>query len=177
DMALCDGEEIAAGRLIQPKVEAEIALVLERDLPHEKNTLADLIRATAYLLPALEVVDSRIAGWDISLADTIADNASSGVYVLGLEPRKLGQVDLLSCGMDFRKNGVTESVGSGAACLGHPLLAAHWLARTMFQLGSPLKAGDVILSGALGPMFPLAQNDQLNLSISGLGSVMCRIDA
>lgn len=177
DMEYLSGAELPMGRLIQPRAEGEIAFVVGRDLDEEGLSWGRFLRSIEYALPAIEIVDSAIANWQLTLVDTIADNASSGVYVLGLEPRKLGQVDLLSCGMDFRKNGVTESVGSGAACLGHPLLAAHWLARTMFQLGSPLKAGDVILSGALGPMFPLAQNDQVNLSISGLGSVMCRMGA
>ncbi len=106
--------------------------------------------------------------------DTVADNASCGLYVLGLEPRAIGTVDFALAGMDFRKNGHTASVGSGVACLGNPLLAAYWLAGTMQQLGDPLKAGDVILSGALGPMFPFLAGDHLHLSIAGLGSVDCR---
>lgn len=177
DMEYVSGSEVPMGRLIQPRAEGEIAFVVGRDLNEDSLTWGRFLRSIEYALPAIEIVDSAIRNWQLTLVDTIADNASSGVYVLGLEPRKLGQVDLLTCGMDFRKNGVTESVGSGAACLRHPLLAAHWLARTMYRLGSPLKAGDVILSGALGPMFPLAQNDQLTLSISGLGSVMCRMGA
>lgn len=173
-MALCDGEEIAAGRLIQPKVEAEIALVLEQDLPHEKNTLADLIRATAYLLPALEVVDSRIAGWDISLADTIADNASCGLFVLGNRPVLLKDVDLLGCGMVLERAGEPVSVGAGAACLGNPLLAALWLADTLAQRGNALRAGDIILTGALGPMVAACAGDVFSARIEGLGQVSGR---
>lgn len=174
DMALCDGEEIAAGRLIQPKIETEIALVLEQDLPHEKNTLADLIRATAYLLPALEVVDSRIAGWDISLADTIADNASCGLFVLGNRPVQLKDVDLLGCGMVLERAGEPVSVGAGAACLGNPLLAALWLADTLAQRGNALRAGDIILTGALGPMVAACAGDVFSARIEGLGQVSTR---
>ncbi|CAI2445581.1 2-oxopent-4-enoate hydratase [Serratia liquefaciens] len=174
DMALCDGEEIAAGRLIQPKIETEIALVLEQDLPHEKNTLADLIRATAYLLPALEVVDSRIAGWDISLADTIADNASCGLFVLGNRPVQLKDVNLLGCGMVLERAGEPVSVGAGAACLGNPLFAALWLADTLAQRGNALRAGDIILTGALGPMVAACAGDVFSARIEGLGQVSTR---
>ncbi len=174
DMALCDGEEIAAGRLIQPKVEAEIVLVLEHDLPHEKHTLADLIRATAYLLPAIEIVDSRIAGWDISLADTIADNASCGLFVLGNRPVQLKDVDLLGCGMVVERAGEPVSVGAGAACLGNPLHAALWLADTLAQRGDALRAGDIILTGALGPMVTASAGDVFTARIEGMGHVSAR---
>lgn len=174
DMALCDGEEIAVGRLMQPKVEAEIVLVLEHDLPHEKHTLADLIRATAYLLPAIEIVDSRIAGWDISLADTIADNASCGMFVLGNRPVQLKDVDLLGCAMVLERAGEPVSVGVGAACLGNPLLAALWLADTLAQRGDALKAGDIILTGALGPMVAASAGDVFTARIEGLGQVSAR---
>lgn len=174
DMALCDGEEIAADRLIQPKVEAEIVLVLEQDLPHEKHTLADLIRATAYLLPAIEVVDSRIAGWDISLADTIADNASCGLFVLGNRPVQLKDLDLLGCGMVLECAGEPVSVGVGAACLGNPLLAALWLADTLVQRGDALRAGDIILTGALGPMVAARAGEVFTARIEGLGQVSAR---
>jgi 2-keto-4-pentenoate hydratase len=127
-----------------------------------------------YALPAIEVVDSAITDWKITLVDTVADNASCGLYVLGLEPRRIGDLPLAGCGMDFRKNGLSASVGSGAACLGNPLLAAYWLATTMQRLGDPLKAGDLILSGALGPMFSFQAGDALDLEIAGLGRVRSR---
>lgn len=174
DMALCDGEEIVPGRLIQPKVEAEIALVLEHDLPHEKHTLADLIHATAYLLPAIEIVDSRIAGWDISLADTIADNASCGLFVLGNRPAQLKNVDLTGCGMVLERAGEPVSVGAGAACMGNPLLAALWLADTLAQRGDALRAGDIILTGALGPMVTASEGEVFTARIEGLGQVSAR---
>ena len=107
------------------------------------------------MLPAIEIVDSRIADWDISIVDTVADNASSGLFVLGTTPRRLADVDLRLCGMVLEHAGEPVSVGAGAACLGNPLHALHWLAGTMARAGDPLRAGDVVLSGALGPMVPV----------------------
>jgi len=171
DMCLCDGEEVAPGRVLQPKVEAEIALVLERSLPHERNTVADILRATAYALPAIEIVGSRIANWDIRLADTIADNASSGLFVLGSRPVKLDAFDITGCGMVMERHSEQVSIGAGAACLGNPLRAALWLADTMARLGRPLQAGDIVMTGALGPMCVAKPGDVFAASIEGLGSV------
>ena len=120
DMAVPDGWEIGRTQLIQPKVEAEVAFVLDRDLDHERLTIADVIRAVAFALPAIEVVDSRIADWKIGILDTIADNASSGLYVLGATPKKLKDLDLRAAGMVMENAGEPVSVGAGAACLGDP---------------------------------------------------------
>lgn len=175
DMAFGDGEPIPLARTLQPKVEAEIALVLERDLTHERHTFADIISATAYALPAIEVVGSRIANWDIKLLDTVADNASSGVFVLGSRPVKLGRIDLVGCAMTMERRGeqVSSEVsrGSGAACLANPLNAAVWLADMMVRAGTPLRAGDVLLSGALGPMAAVVPGDEFIARIEGLGDV------
>ena len=171
DMALYDGEEVAANRVLQPKAEAEIAFVLERDLTNPGATLADVISAIAYALPAVEIVGSRIENWNIKLLDTVADNASSGLFVLGGEPRKIDSIDLRLCGMVMELRGEPISVGAGAACLGNPLNAALWLARTMVEVGSPLKAGDIIMSGALGPMVGVKPGDVLETRINGVGSV------
>src|ERR1700687_2500479 len=171
DMALYDGEEVALGKVLQPKVEAEIAFVLERDLTATEATLADLISAVAYALPAVEIVGSRIEKWNIKLLDTIADNASSGLFVLGTQPRKLDALDLRLCGMALERRGEPMSFGAGAACLGNPLNAALWLARTMVEGGSRLKAGDIIMSGALGPMVGVAPGDVFETRINGLGTV------
>jgi 2-keto-4-pentenoate hydratase len=171
DMEIPDSAGVPAGRLLQPRVEAEIAFVLGRNLDREGVTCTDLVRAIEYAVCAIEIVDSRIERWDIRITDTIADNGSAGMYVLGSSPRRLEDLDLLLCGMVGRKNGEIVSLGTGAACLGNPLHAARWLAETMMQAGRPLKAGEVILSGALGPMVPVAPGDLFEAEIQGLGSV------
>lgn len=171
DMAMPDGAEVGLTRLLQPRVEAEVAFVLGADLPEEEVTTADLTRAVDHLLPAIEIVDSRIAGWDISIVDTVADNASSGLFVLGTTPRRLVDVELRLCGMVLEHGGEPVSVGAGAACLGNPLTALAWLAQTLARLGRPLRAGDLVLSGALGPMVPVTPGAAYEARISGLGSV------
>ena len=171
DMAVADGEAIDITRILQPKIEAEIALVIERPLTQSKHTVADIINATAYALPALEIVGSRIANWDIRLTDTIADNASSGLFVLGSRPVKLADFDISGCGMLMERRGDQVSIGAGAACLGNPLHAAVWLADTMARVGNPLQAGDIIMTGALGPMVVAAAGDVFEAQIEGLGRV------
>lgn len=174
DMEVPDGESVPAGRLFQPRAEAEIAFVLRSDLTWEAPGIADVIRAVDFVLPAIEIVDSRIRDWDIRIADTIADNGSSGLYVLGASPIRLDQIDLKMCGMVLEKNGEVASTGAGIACLGHPLHAVRWLAKTMAAAGQPLAAGDIILSGALGPMVPMKSGDDVEVRISGAGSVSVR---
>lgn len=177
DMALADGEDVALGRVMQPKVEAEVALVLERDLAMPDPTLAELISAVAYAVPAIEIVGSRIANWDIKLVDTIADNASSGLFVLGATPVRVEGLDLRLAGMVMERRGEQVSIGAGAACLGNPLNAALWLARTMVRVGAPLRAGDVVMTGALGPMVTVAPGDVIDVRIGGLGSVRTAFSA
>lgn len=174
DMEVADGGAIDSRRLIQPKAEGEIAFVLGRDLPAADATLGELIAAVAFVLPALEIVDSAIEDWKITLVDTVADNASSARYVLGKTPVALDALDLSLEGMVLEKNGSVASLGVGAACLGNPLDACLWLARTMAEVGRPLQAGDVLLSGALGPMVPVAAGDRLRLRLTRLGEVSCR---
>jgi len=152
-------------------VEAEVAFVVGRDLTDERMTLAEVIRAVEFALPAIEVVDSRISDWKIGIIDTIADNASSGLYVLGSQPKLLKDIDLRLCGMVLECRGEPLSTGVGAACLGNPLNAMWWLARTMARAGRPLKAGDTVLSGALGPMVPVQWGEVMEARIAGLGSV------
>ncbi|AKM30244.1 2-keto-4-pentenoate hydratase [Pandoraea faecigallinarum] len=170
-MAYGDSQPVPLATLIQPKVEAEIALVLERDLTHGKHTFADILRATAYAVAAIEVVDSRIEQWNIRFVDTVADNASSACFVLGSRPVKLSGIDLAACAMTLSRDGEVLSRGNGAACLGNPLNAAVWLADRMAQLGTPLRAGDVVLTGALGPMVPVAEAGTFVTEIEGMGSV------
>ncbi|MCQ4207624.1 2-keto-4-pentenoate hydratase [Streptomyces longispororuber] len=171
DMEVAQGGEVPAGALLQPKVEAEVALVLAHDLPHRECTVADVLRAVDFALPALEIVDSRIAGWDISIVDTVADNASCGLYVLGGTPVPLTGLDLRAVEMTMTRAGETVSRGTGADCLGSPLNAAAWLAGALAERGDPLRAGDVVLTGALGPMVPAAPDDTFEATITGLGSV------
>ncbi|MGR7003269.1 2-keto-4-pentenoate hydratase [Yinghuangia aomiensis] len=171
DMAVPDGSEIPVGAVLQPRVETEVALVLDRDLTHERHTVADLVRATAFALPAIEVAGSRIRDWDITLADTVADNASSGMYVLGSRPVALADVDLRLAGMVLDRRGAQVSVGAGAACLGHPLNAALWLADMLVRVGRPLRAGDTVLTGALGPMVAAVPGDVFEARVDGLGDV------
>lgn len=174
NMIHCDDEEIPVSRLLQPRVEAELALVLGKSLDADRITLTDVISAVAYALAAIEVVDSRVKDWDINIIDTVADNASSGVVVLGNSPVPLAAIDTRLCGMVMERAGDQVSIGLGAACLGNPINAALWLARTLAAAGDPLRAGDVILTGALGPMVPANPTDVFTARISGLGSVRAR---
>lgn len=171
DMEYANGAEVPWSRMQQPKAEAEIALVLKHGLDHPDITQSELVRAVDYAVPAIEIVGSRIAGWDITISDTIADNASSGLYVLGGPVRSLDGLDLVGASMVMTQNGRPVSYGAGAACLGSPLNAAIWLVRKCAELGAPLKAGDVILTGALGPMVEMQPGDAFSAEISGLGSV------
>jgi 2-keto-4-pentenoate hydratase len=174
DMGVEDGGVVAPGRLLQPKIEAEVAFVLRRAPDIARLTTAELIASVDYVLPALEIVDSRIRGWDIGIVDTIADNASSGLFVLGTRPVAIGDLDLRLCGMVLERNGEPVSFGAGAACLGHPLHALGWLARTLASIGRPLEAGSVVLSGALGPMVQALPGDAFEARIEGVGSVRVR---
>lgn len=171
DMVLHDGETVPFRAVLQPRVEAEVAVVLARPLDGPDLTEEDVASAVGHLLPAIEVVGSRIASWDISIVDTIADNASSGMVVLGSTPVDPDGLDLVTASMALRVDGSVASEGTGAACLGHPYRAALWLARKMVDLGTPLRAGDLIMTGALGPMVDLVPGVEVVATIDGLGTV------
>jgi 2-oxopent-4-enoate/cis-2-oxohex-4-enoate hydratase len=165
---------IDAATLMQPKAEGEVAFVLKRDLTGPGVTGADVLRSTEVVMACFEIVDSRIRDWKIKLADTIADNASAGMFVLGGEAVDPRDVDLTTCGMVLEKNGVLETTGCGAAALGSPVSCVAWLANRLGRLGISLRAGEIILSGSLGAMVPVAKGDHLQLSIGGIGSASVR---
>lgn len=171
DMEYGEGLPIPMTALHQPKIEAEVAFVLGRDLDMERPTLVDVMRAIDFAVPALEIVGSRIADWNIRLVDTVADNASSSGYVIGGTPRTLSQLNLRDCAMQMHVEGERVSSGQGAACLGHPLNAVVWLARTLAAHHAPLRGGQLVLSGALGPMVAVQAGKTYTATIEGLGSV------
>lgn len=175
DMEVLNGMSISASHLLQPKIEAEIAFIMAEDLDMQNPTIPDLIACIDYLLPALEIVGSRIENWDIRITDTIADNASASHFVLGHSPRTLDEVDIIDCNMKMMKNGNLVSEGKGSACLGSPLNAVLWLANKMMELGQPIEAGEIILSGAVGPMTDIAAGDTINSEIEGFGKVSVEI--
>lgn len=171
DMDFTGSDSIPMDRLIQPKVEAEVAFVLGADLVDGPLDSAQVRDAIEYSVAAIEICDSRVESWDIKFGDTVADNASSGVYVLGTERRTLDEVEPADVVMSMSVDGVEVSTGVGTACLGDPIEAVVWLARTARELGQPLTAGQVILSGALGPMAPVVAGNVVTVNVSGLGSV------
>lgn len=172
DMAFEDGAQISlsANRLIQPRAEGEIAFRLKHDLQGPGVTEQDVLEATAYVMPCFEIVDSRIHDWKIRIQDTVADNASCGVFVLGREQVDPRELDLPNLRMQVFKNGVQISEGLGSAVQGNPLTAVAWLANTLGALGIPFKAGEIILSGSLVPLEPARAGDDFSLTIDGLGS-------
>lgn len=170
DMRVATGATVASGKLLQPKVEAEIAYILADDLDGELSE--PRIKAAAGLaVPAIEIVDSRVRDWSISIVDTIADNGSSALFVLGSETVAAADLDFSSRTMRLTQDGVVVSVGRGSDCLGNPLNALRWLARAAQENGSPLRAGHIVLSGALGPMVPVRPGSAYVAEIDGIGSV------
>ena len=168
---LREDQPILPDDVMQPRVEGEVALVLEHPLAMERPSVSDVIRATAFALPAIEVLSSRIANWDIGIQDTIADNASAQAVALGGRPCLLRDLDLELGGMTMSKNGELVAFGVTAACLGNPLNAAAWLARRMVEVGLPLQAGDVVMTGALAPMVTVVGGDTVEVRIAGMGAV------
>lgn len=174
-MAFNQGEEMPISQmLMQPRAEGEIAFILKKDLLGPGITNADVLAATDCVMPCFEVVDSRIENWQIKIQDTVADNASCGLFVLGDNAVSPTQVDLATCGMVVEKNGSIISTGAGAAALGSPVNCVTWLANTLGHFGIPLKAGEVILSGSLVPLEPVQAGDFMSLSIGGIGSASVR---
>lgn len=158
--------------LMQPKVEGELAFVLGEDLKDPEMDMETLKSAIVAVQPAIEIVGSRVENWNIKISDTIADNASGSHYVLGNQTKSLAEVATSAIEMTLLKNGVVVSQGTGKACMGDPLNAALWLAQTMAQMGRPLLKGEVLLSGALGPMVPVEHGDAFELRLEGFKSTM-----
>ena len=174
DMQIDNGGELLASRVLQSKAEGEVALIMGRAVTDPDATPVDILSAADCAVAAIEIVDSRIVDWKITFADTVADNGSSAFFVLGDTRRKLQGLDLRTCGMALDLNGRVASLGAGVACLGHPLNAAAWLARALAKAGEPLEAGDIVLTGALGPMVTLTPGDHVSVAIGGLGDVSFR---
>ena len=173
-MVFNEGESVDMDTLIQPKAEGEIAFLLKKDLQGPGVTAADVLAATEGVMACFEIVDSRIQDWKIKIQDTVADNASCGVFVLGdklVDPKK---VDLALCGMVLEKNGEIVVTGAGAATMASPVNAMVWLANTLGRLGIGLNAGDIVLSGALGAMVPVKAGDSLRCTIGGIGGCSVR---
>jgi 2-keto-4-pentenoate hydratase len=171
DMILDDGAEVAWGKVLQPRVEGELAFVLRSDLKGERVSLEDVIKATEYVSPAIEICGSRIAGWDIRSADTISDNASTGLVVLGKTWVKPVLEELPRVSMALRHGGSTAAEGRGEACLGNPALAVAWLGETLTRFGGGLRAGDVVMSGAFAKMVAAEPGSGFVADFGDLGKV------
>ena len=173
-MLVEDGDEIDLGRLVQPRVEAEMAFVMDRDLVGPGITAATALTAIAGVLPAIEVVDSRVADWRIKLVDTVADNASSGLLVLGGTLHRVLDIDLRLTGVAVTRAGELIDTGAGAAALGNPARCVAWLANKLAGFGQHLHAGDVVLPGAVHRMVPVAAGDVFRADFARLGAVTAR---
>ncbi|KIN88806.1 2-oxopent-4-enoate hydratase [Thauera sp. SWB20] len=173
-MVFNEGESVDMDTLIQPKAEGEIAFLLKKDLQGPGVTAADVLAATEGVMACFEIVDSRIQDWKIKIQDTVADNASCGVFVLGDQLVDIADLDLALAGMVLEKNGEIVVTGAGAATMAHPVNAMVWLANMLGSLGIALKAGDIVLSGAMGAMVPVARGDNLRMTIGGIGGCSVR---
>ncbi len=173
-MVCNEGETVDTSKMIAPRAEAEVAFILSRDLEGPGVTAADVLRATDFVLPCFEIVDSRIRDWKIKIQDTVADNASCGVFTLGGARKSPRELDLALAGMVLEKNGEIVSTSCGASVQGSPVNAVAWLANTLGRLGIALKAGDVILSGSQSPLVPVKAGDSLRCAVGGLGSTSVR---
>jgi 2-keto-4-pentenoate hydratase len=173
-MVVEDGDEIAMGRLLQPRIEAELAFVMAQDLVGPGVTAARALTAIAGALPAVEIVDSRVANWQIKLVDTVADNASSGLIVVGGNLRKVTDIDLRLVGVVVTRHGELVDTGAGAAVLGNPVRCVAWLANKLASFGASLHAGDIVLPGAVHRMITVAPGDVFRAEFAHLGTVTAR---
>jgi 2-keto-4-pentenoate hydratase len=173
-MMVEDGGVISREEVIQPRAEPEIAFVLEKDLQGPGVTALDVLAAAKYVVPALEIIDSRIADWKIKLADTVADNASCGKVVVGGRVLRADSLDLRLIGVVLERNGEIVATGAGAAALGNPAIAVAWLANKLATLGQGLKAGEFVLPGSLTAAFDGRPGDNIRATFDKLGPVSVR---
>ncbi len=170
-----DGEEVPLSReLIQPRAEGELAFLLRRELRGPGVSIAEVLEATECVIPCFEIVDSRIRDWKIRIQDTVADNASSGVFVLGRGAGDPQRIDFATCRMSVRKNGRPLSTGTGGEALSSPAYCVAWLANTLGALGVSLRAGEIVLSGSLVPLEPVQPGDSMDLEVENIGSATVR---
>lgn len=173
---MMDNEPLPLSKLIAPRGEAEIAFVLKEDLVGPNVTIADVYRATEGVIPAIEIVDSRMRDWKIKLPDTVADNASCARVIMGTKLSDLRSIDLSHVGMVLKRNGRLIDTAAGAAVMGHPAHAVAWLANKLFEYGITLKKGEIIISGSLTPVFDIAAGDYIEASFGQLGTVSLRVE-
>jgi len=171
DMKIADGAKVKIAKFISPKVEAEIGFILEHDLVGPNVNYLDVLMATKYVVPTIEIIDSRISDWKIKLVDTVADNGSSARVVVGKKLSPIEGIDLRTQGMVLYKNDELVATGSGAAALGHPAQAVAWLANKLHEFGITLKAGELILPGALSGAIAVNQGDKIGADFGPLGTV------
>lgn len=171
DMKISHNGKVKVSDLLSPKIEAEIGFILGEDLQGPNVTFLDVLMATKYAVPTLEIIDSRIADWKIGLVDTVADNGSSALVVVGEQMTEIDGIDLRSVGMILSKNGEMVATGSGAAALGHPAHAVAWLANKLHEFGIGLKAGELILPGALSAAVAMQKGDTITAKFGPVGSV------
>lgn len=178
-MQFADGATVSLAQagLIQPRAEGEIAFMLKSDLQGPGVTREDVLAATEWVAPCFEIVDSRIHDWKIKIQDTVADNASCGVFVVGTRHTDPRALDLAAAAMTLQKNGAPAGAGLGAAVQGHPAEAVAWLANTLGAFGIPFKAGELILSGSLAPLVPAVAGDRFTMEIEGLGGCSVNFSA
>ena len=170
-MQLFEGNPISISPFIHAKVEPEIAFVFNKEVKGPSVTVAEILDATAYIVPSLEIIDSRFQGFSFTLPNAVADNSSSSRFIIGERFYKPDERDLRLMGMVFKKNGEVLATSAGAAVMGHPARAVAWLANRLSQVGQSIQPGEIILSGSLSEAATIAAGDQFSVTFDGIGSL------
>jgi 2-keto-4-pentenoate hydratase len=173
-MLLLEGQPCSVSELIQPKVEGELSFCLKSTLKGPGVTVADVYNATGYVVPSIEIVDSRIKDWKIKLPDTIADNGSAARFIVGGRMTPIDAVDMRLTGMTLEKNGELVSSGTTAEVWGNPAASVAWLANILGEMGTALEAGSIVMAGAVTAALPAAAGDSFTVSFYGMGSVTAK---